>query len=54
MEDYDGRDDDRYPFHSIANAKCQGRDFIQRHVGDLVVQMVEDTLSSYPPTITNL
>ena len=51
MEDYDGRDNDRYPLHGVTNTKCQGRDLIQGHVGNLVVQVVEDALGCNPPAI---
>lgn len=50
MEDYDGRDNDWNPLHRVANAKCQRRDFIQWHVWNLVVQVVENALRCYPPT----
>lgn len=37
MEDDDRRDYDRYTFHGVSNAKCQGRDLVQGHVRDLIV-----------------
>lgn len=51
MEDYDGRNNDRYPLHGVTNTKCQRRDFVQGHVGNLVVQVVEDALGCNPPAI---
>jgi len=50
LEDYDGRDNDRDPLHGVADAECQRRDLIQRHVGYLVVQVVEHALRRHPPT----
>jgi hypothetical protein len=32
VEDDDRGDYDRYPFHGVSDAKCQGRDLIQGHV----------------------
>jgi hypothetical protein len=52
LEDYDGRDNDRNPLHGVADAECQRRDLIQRHVGHLVVQVVEHALRRHPPTST--
>lgn len=51
MEDYDGGNNDGYPLHGVADAKCQRRDLVQGHVRYLVVQVVEHTLGSHPPTI---
>lgn len=52
LEDDDGRDDDRNPLHGVADAECQRWDLIQRHVGYLVVQVVEHALRRHPPTST--
>jgi hypothetical protein len=49
MEDYDGGDYDRYPLHRVSYAECQGRNLIERHVWNLVIQVVEDTLGRHPP-----
>ena len=49
MEDDDRGDYDRYTLHGVSNAKCQGRDLIQRHVRDLIVEVVEHTLGRHPP-----
>lgn len=49
VEDDDGRDDDWYALHGVADAKCQRRDFVKWHVGDLVVEVVEYALSRHPP-----
>lgn len=50
LEDYDGGDNDRNPLHGVANGECERRDLIQRHVGYLVVQVVEHALRCHPPT----
>ena len=50
LEDYDGGDNDRNPLHGVANGECKRRDLIQRHVGYLVVQVVEHALRRHPPT----
>ena len=49
MEDDDGRDYNRNSLHCVPDAKCQGRNLIQRHVRNLIIQVVEDTLSYHPP-----
>ena len=49
VEDDDGGDYNRYTFHGVANAKCQGRDLIKGHVWDLIVEMIENTLGCHPP-----
>ena len=49
VEDYDRCNNHRYPLHGVTNAKSQGRDFIKRHVGHLIVQVVEHTLRCHPP-----
>lgn len=45
-------DYDRYTFHGVTNAKCQGRDLVQGHVWHLVVEMIEHTLGRHPPMCT--
>jgi hypothetical protein len=52
VEDDDWGDNDRYPFHGVSNAKCQGRDLIQGHIWHLVVEMIEHTLGCHPPART--
>ncbi len=49
VEDDNWGDYDRYTFHGVSDAKCQGGDLIQRHVRHLVVKMIEHTLSRHPP-----
>eukprot|EP00262_Sarcandra_glabra_P021751 TRINITY_DN931_c0_g1_i8.p3 TRINITY_DN931_c0_g1~~TRINITY_DN931_c0_g1_i8.p3 ORF type:complete len:116 (+),score=9.97 TRINITY_DN931_c0_g1_i8:311-658(+) len=49
VENYYRGDDDRNSLHGVSNAKRQGRDFIQGHVRELIVQMIKNALGRYPP-----
>lgn len=49
VEYYDRGDYDRYPLHRVSYTKCQGRNLIERHIGNLVIQVIEDTLGCNPP-----
>lgn len=49
VEDDNRRDNDSHTLHSVTNAECKWWNLIQRHVWHLIVQMIEYTLSCYPP-----
>lgn len=49
LEDDDGCNDHADSLHRVANAEGQWGDLIQRHVRNLVVEVIEHALSSDPP-----
>ena len=51
VEDDNWRNYNRYTFHGVSNAECQRRDLIQRHVWNLIIQVIKYTLSCHPPVV---